>query len=79
MTDNGNGRHVTRIVRTHDLVSGEELLIVYFSRVDQITINGDSVTRSLGFGSRAGQSVFQRHLGNKKFTVATDSVNHLYV
>ena len=78
MSDNGTGRHITRILRTRDLVSGEELLIVYFPKVDRTTINGDSVTRSLGFGNWAGQSVFNRPLGNKKFTVATDSVNQLY-
>lgn len=65
------------MLRTHDLVSGEELLMVYYPGVGEVSINGYSVTRSLGRGG-AGQVVFYRDLSNKLFTVTTDSLSELY-
>ena len=79
MTDNNKILHISRMLRTRDLESGEELMVVYFPTVGSVTINGDSVTRSLGLGNWAGQTVFHGALGNKKFTVATDSVAKLYL
>jgi hypothetical protein len=81
MTDNGGERTAPRIVRTHDLVSGEILAIVFFPLTDVLTINGHSVTQSpghKGWKGWAGMSVFHRGLGNKKFVVATDSISKLY-
>ena len=68
----------TQYVRTHDLVTGEELLIIYFPKEGDMTINGYSVTRSLGFGGLEGQSVFDQVLGTKKYTVPTEILRELY-
>ena len=37
-----------RTLRTHDLVTGEELLIAYYPNAGVVTVNGYSVTRSPG-------------------------------
>ena len=80
MTDNGGGRQVTRMIRTHDLVSGDELLIVYFPRAGVVTINGYSVTRSPELEDSEGvQSMFHRGIGNKLYSVSIDSLTQLYV
>jgi hypothetical protein len=81
MTGNGGERTAPRIMRTHDLVSGEDLIIVFFPTTDIVTINGHSVIQSLGhkgWKGWAGMSVFHRALGNKKYTVETDSIAKLY-
>ena len=81
MTDNGGERTAPRIIRTHDLVSGEDLVIVFFPLTDVLAINGHSVNQSLGhkgWKGWAGMSVFHRALGNKKYTVETDSIAKLY-
>ena len=77
MTDNFNGGRVPRTLRTHDLVSGEELSMVYHPEAGEVSINGDSVTRSLGRGG-AGRAVFYRAPDDKLFTVTTDSLFELY-
>ena len=79
MTDNGGGRRFPRMIRTHDLVSGEDLLIVFFPKAGVFTINGYLVTRSPGLSGWAGESEFHRDLGNKKYTVATVSLTQLYL
>jgi hypothetical protein len=78
MTDNNGSQFATRDIRTHDLVTGEELLIVYFPRVNAITINGYSVTRSDVFEDSLGRAVFHRTPSDKPFTVETDSLSELY-
>ena len=81
MTDNGNGGRIPRTLHTHDLVSGENLFIIYFPVEGVVIINGNSVTRSpghRGWKGWAGMSVFHRALGNKQYTVETDSIAKLY-
>jgi len=78
MTDNGNVHDAPRILRTHDLVSGEALLLVYFPKAGAITINGSSVTRIPGLTGRAGQSVFHQAPGDREYIVATDVIARLY-
>ena len=77
MTDNSNTQSASRMLRTHDLVSGEELSMVYYPEAGEVSINGDSVTRSLGRGG-AGRVVFYRTLDSVLFTVTTDSLFELY-
>ncbi len=78
MTGTSNTQYASRDIRTHDLVTGEELLIVYFPKVDAITINGYSVTRSDMFEDSLGKAVFHRTPSDKPFTVAIDSLSELY-
>ena len=78
MTDNNNSQYATRDIRTHDLVTGEELLIAYFPEAGVVTINGYSVTRSQETEDLDGKAVFHRNLGDKVFTVAADSLSELY-
>ena len=78
MTSTSNAQYASRDIRTHDLVTGEELLIVYFPRVDAITINGYSVTRSDVFEGSLGRAVFHRTPSDKPFTVETDRLRELY-
>jgi len=72
MTDNGDWGRISRTLQTRDLVSGEELSMVYYAEAGEVSINGYSVTRSLGRGG-AGLVVFYRALGNELFTVTTES------
>ena len=74
MTDNGNGRDLPRMTRTHDRVSGEDLMIVFYPKAGKVIINGDTVVLSQGFSRREGESVFHQALGGKKFTVTTDII-----
>ncbi len=78
MTGTSNTQYASRDIRTYDLVTGEELLIVYIPRVDAITINGYSVTRSHVFEDSLGRAVFHRTPSDKPFTVETDSLRELY-
>ena len=78
MTGTSKTQYASRDIRTHDLVTGEELLIVYFPKVDAITINGYSVTRSNVFEDSLGRAVFHRTPSDKPFTVTTDSLSELY-
>lgn len=78
MNENSNMQHATRYLRTHDLVNGEELLIVYFPKEGEIAINGYSVNQAMGFSGLPGQTVFHQVLGNKKYTVATESIREIY-
>jgi hypothetical protein len=77
MTNNYNTQNAARMLRTHDLVSGEELLMVYYPGPGEVSINGYSVTRSLGRGG-AEQVVFYRAFSNKLFTVMAESLSELY-
>ena len=77
MTDNSNIQYATRTLRTKDLVSREDLSMVYYAKAGEVTINGYTVTRSLARGG-AGQAVFYRALDNRLFTVTTDSLFELY-
>ncbi len=80
MTDDNGSQFAQRDMRTHDLVSGKELLIVYFPRAGVVTINGYSVTRSPELEDSEGvQSMFHRGIGNKLYTVSIDSLTQLYV
>ena len=78
MSVNGNGHDAPRILRAHDLVSGEALLLVYFPKAGAITINGYSVTQIPGLTGRAGQSIFHQAPGDREYIVATDLVAKLY-
>ena len=78
MTGNNITQNATRVLRTRDLKSGEELLIVYYPRADVVTINGYAVTRSDEFAEALGKAVFHRTPTGKPFTVATDSLSELY-
>ncbi len=78
MTENNDEQHY-RSLNTHDLFSGEELEIVYFLSSGVITINGYSVTRSPKLEDSASQAVFQRALGDKQFTVASDKFGRLFL
>ena len=79
MTDNGDVRYATRILNTHDLVSGEEVVIAYFPKAGVVTVNGYSVTRSQEFEDLSGKTVFHRPLGNKVFAVATEKIATLFL
>lgn len=79
MTDNGGERTDTRILNTHDLVSGEEVVIAYFPKAGVVTVNGYSVTRSQEFEDLNGKTVFHRPLGSKLYTVATDKIAPLFL
>ncbi len=72
-------RHITRMLRTQDLVNGEELLIVYFPKADEVTINGYSVARPRGLTAWEGQAVYHQAFGDKTYTVATESITKLYI
>lgn len=39
MADNNGSQFATRDIRTHDLVTGEELMITFFPRAGVVTIN----------------------------------------
>ena len=78
MNGTSNTEYASRDIRTYDLVTGEELLIVYFPKVDAITINGYSVTRSDMFEDSLGKAVFYRTPSDKPFTVATESLSALF-
>ena len=74
MIDNGNGRDLPRMTRTHDRVSGEDLMVIFYPKAGKVIINGDTVVLSQAFLGRAGESVFHQALGAKKYTVATDTI-----
>ena len=77
MIDNGNGRDLPRSLRTRDRVTGEDLLIVYYSKVGVFTINGYWVTRSIRLEDTGFRTVFLQSPGNKVNTVGTVSLAHL--
>ncbi len=79
MSDNGSWGRIPRTLITHDLVSGEDLFIVYFPKEDLVTINGYSVTQSLGHEGSEGQSIFHRGPDNKVYTVAADRTATLFL
>ena len=79
MTEISDGQYATRTQGTHDLLSGEELLIAYFPEAGVVTINGHSVTRSPKLENSASQAIFHRALGDKLFTVSTDSFSRLFL
>jgi len=79
MSDNGDVRRATRTLQTRDLVSGEDLVIVYFPKAGVVTINGYSVTRSQELEGLDGKTAFHRPLGNKLFTVATEKIATLFL
>jgi hypothetical protein len=78
MTEN-NDEQSYRSLHTHDLLSGEELDIVYFIKSGVVTINGFTVTRSPKLEDSVGQAVFHRDLGDKLFTVETDKFGRLFL
>lgn len=78
MTDNNNTQYATQMLRTRDLESGEELLIVYYPRAGVVIIDGYRVARSQGFEDIDRKAVFHRSLGDKLYTVATNSLSELY-
>jgi len=78
MTSTNYTQYASRDIRTHDLVTGEELFIVYYPKVDAITINGYAVTRSDVFEDSLGKVAFHRTPSDKPFIVATDSLGELY-
>ena len=76
MNDNIISQYATRDIRTHDLSTGEELLIVYFPEAAVFTINGYPVARSQKF-DLDGKVVFHRPHSDKLFTVAISSLTEL--
>ncbi len=78
MTDNNDTLYDVRDIRTHDIVTGEELLIVYFPRVGVVTINGYTVSRSQKLRDLYERALFYRPLSDKPFTVATTSLTNLF-
>jgi hypothetical protein len=78
MTEN-NYEQSYRSLNTHDLLSGEELEIVYFLKSGVVTINGFTVTRSPALEDKASQAVFHRALGDKTYTVATENFGRLFL
>ena len=78
MSDNNGSQFATRDIRTHDLVTGEELMIAFFPRAGVVTINGYSVNRSQKFEDLDENAVFLRTLDDKLFTVSTDSLGELF-
>jgi len=77
MIDNGNGRDLPRMTRTHDRVSGEDLMVIFYPKAGKLIINGDMVVLSQAFSGREGESVFHQALAAKKYTVATDIITKL--
>jgi len=77
MIDNGNGRELPRMTRTHDRVSGEDLMVIFYPKAGKIIINGDTVVLSQAFSSQEGESVFHQALGARKYTVTTDIITKL--
>lgn len=77
MTDNGNGLELPRMIRTHDRVSGEGLMVIFYPKAGLMIINGDTVVLSQAFSGREGESVFHQVLGAKKYTVTTDIITKL--
>ena len=77
MTDNGNGRDLPRMTRTHDRVSGEDLMVIFYPKAGKVIINGDTVVQSQAFSGREGESVFHQALGAKKYTITTDIITKL--
>ena len=78
MTDNSDTLYDVRDIRTHDIVTGEQLLIVYFPKAGVVTINGYTVTRSQKLWDLYEKAVFHRPLSDKPFTVATTSLTNLF-
>ena len=78
MTGNNNAWYAIRSLRTPDLKSGEELLIVYHPKADVVTINGYAVTRSDESAESLVKAIFHRTPTDKPFTVATTSLGELY-
>ena len=78
MTDNNGSQFATRDIRTHDLLTGEELKITFFPRAGVVTINGYSVNRSQRSEDLDDRAVFLRSLDDKQFTVSTDSLSELF-
>ncbi len=77
MNENNNEQNKPQTLPTHDLVTGEELLITYFPNAGVVTVNGYSVTRSPALEDKASQAVFHRPLGNKVFTLDTAILSRL--
>ena len=77
MIDNGNGRDLPRMTRTHDRVSGEDLMVIFYPKAGKLIINGDTVVLSQAFSGREGESVFHQSLVAKKYTIATDIITKL--
>jgi len=77
MTDNGNGRDIPRVTRTHDRVSEEDLMVVFYPKAGKVMINGDTVVLSQAFSGREGESVFHQVLGGKKYTVTSGIITSL--
>lgn len=78
MTEN-NYEQSYRSLHTRDLVSGEELEIVYFLKSGVVTINGFRVARSPAHEDKASQAVFHRALGDKLFTVEVDNLSGFFL
>ena len=78
MVDNNGSQFATQDIRTHDLVTGEELMITFFPRAGVVTINGYSVNRSQKFEDLDKKAVFLRMLDDKLFTVSPDSLGELF-
>ena len=78
MTDNNDSQFAARDMRTHDLVTGEELMITFFPKAGVVTINGYSVKRSQKLEDMDEKAVFLRSLDDKIFTVSTDSLSELF-
>lgn len=76
MNDNIITQYATRYIRTHDLSTGQELLIIYFPEAALFAINGHAVARSEKF-DLDGKVVFHRPHSDKLFTVDISSLTEL--
>jgi len=78
MSDNNGSEFATRDIRTHDLVTGEELMTTFFPRAGVVTINAYSTNRSQKHDDLDEKAVFLRSLDDKLFTVSTDTLSELF-
>ncbi len=78
MNENNNEQNKPQTLPTHDLVTGEELLITYFPNAGVVTVNGYAVTRSPALEDKVSQAVFHRPLYDTLFTVETAILSRLF-
>ena len=79
MSNNHREREKTRTLRTRDVKSGEELIIAYFPEAGVVTINAFVVNRSPAHEQTSKHAVFHRDMGDKLFTVPSESIAELFL
>lgn len=78
MSSNNSSQYAVRDIKTHDLVTGEELLIVFYPDAEVLTINAYTVTRSQSADDLDEKAVFHPKIGDKVFTVAAEKLSELF-